>query len=219
MKKLKDGCHWNKKSGPDQPGAQGLQRSRASECHLKGLHLVHTPWNDVPNCSSFSFCLFFFSFGKSQRKREKIAQREEPAAEPVRRKKNVDMMLILLHFLTFYERLAGRCTPCPKDLGSFDQEQQSVWGWPCSLKISISKGRRKETKADMISIRSLRWLLKSWLGENNKLCFSRLETFSFQNTGIVRRSWNVYCDDCWGRKQASSCTSSNIHSKGGLCAS
>ena len=167
----------------------------------------------------FLSVFFFFSFGKSQRKREKIAQREEPAAEPVRRKKNVDMMLILLHFLTFYERLAGRCTPCPEDLGRFDQEQQSVWGWPCSLKISISKGRRKETKANMISISSLRLLLKSRLGENNKLCSPQLETFSFQNTGIVKRSWNIYCGDCWGRKQASSCTSSNIHSKWGLCSS
>lgn len=98
----------------------------------------------------------FFPFGKSQRKREKIPQREEPAAEPVRRKKNVNMMLILLHFLTFYQRLAGRCTPCPEDPGSFDQEQQSVWGWPCSLKGSTSRGRRKEAKADAISISSLR---------------------------------------------------------------
>lgn len=39
--------------------------------------------------------------------------------------------------------------------------------------------------------------------------------FSFQSTGTLKRSRNMYRDYFWGRKQASSCTYINICSKGG----
>lgn len=133
--------------GQTSPAHKELWESDAFEYHFKRLHQTCTPSNDVPNCSSY-----FFFFHKSQSKRGKT-QREEPAAEPVRRRKSMGMMLILLHYLTLC-KLAGRWTLCLEKPGSFHQEQQ--YGVAILSKNIHEQELEKGTKASMCCIRSPR---------------------------------------------------------------
>lgn len=114
--------------------------------------------------------------------------------------------------------MAGRWTLCPEHLGSLIRNR-SLSGEAALSKNLHEQGSEKETEAYIIPTNSPRQWLCQWIGERLQLCSLRLETLSFQNTGTLERSWNMYCYCFWEQKQASSCTYINICNKGGLCTS
>lgn len=88
--------------GQTSPGHKELWESNASEYHLKGLH------QDTYLKMMFLIVLpFFFSFTNHKEKGGKKPSGKNQLLN-LKRRKSVDMMLILLYYLTLYRRLAGR---------------------------------------------------------------------------------------------------------------